>query len=184
MKKRILALPLVLVAAVCMVLVSACGGPSSEELIKQDLTAQFDEVKKSDSAFIKGVESASGDDFDQLGIDAKTFAKAYLKGFDYKIESVKVNEDKGTAKAKVTVTCKSMSDILNAFTTQVEAETESMTSLSEDEIYKRCGEIMMQAVKDTKPKDTACTFTYKLNDDNAWEADDSATSEMIDAMMA
>ena len=185
MKKRILAVPLVAIAAVCMVLLGACSsGPTAEELIKEDLASQFDEVKKNDSDFVKGIESASGDSFDKLGIDSGEFAKAYLDGFDYKIGAVKVNEDKGTAKASVTVTCKSMAQIINTFTAAVDAETESMTSMSEDEIYKRCGELMMQATKDTKVKKTKCTFTYKLNKDNAWEADDSATNEMIDAMLS
>lgn len=185
MKKRILTVPLVAIVAVCMVLLSACSsGPTAEELIKEDLAAQFDEVKKSDSDFLKGIESASGDSFEQLGVDTGEFAKAYLDGFDYKIGSVKVNEGKGTAKATVSVTCKSMAQIIDAFTAAVDAETDSMTSMSEDEIYKRCGALMMQATKDTKPKKTKCTFTYKLNKDNAWEADDSATDEMIDAMLS
>ena len=170
MKKRILTVPLVAIVAVCMVLLSACSsGPTAEELIKEDLAAQFDEVKKSDSDFLKGIESASGDSFEQLGVDTGEFAKAYLDGFDYKIGSVKVNEGKGTAKATVSVTCKSMAQIIDAFTAAVDAETDSM---------------MMQATKDTKPKKTKCTFTYKLNKDNAWEADDSATDEMIDAMLS
>lgn len=185
MKKRILAIPLVAIAAMCMVLLGACSsGPTAEELIKEDLASQFDEVKKDDSDFVKGVESASGDSFDKLGIDSGEFAKAYLDGFDYKIGSVKVNGDKGTAKANVTVTCKSMAQIIDAFTAAVDAETDSMASMSEDDIYKRCGELMMKATQDTKAKKTKCTFTYKLNKDNAWEADDSATNEMIDAMLS
>ena len=36
-----------------------------------------------------------GDEFEQLGIDPKEYAKSYLEGFDYKIGDVTVDEDKG-----------------------------------------------------------------------------------------
>ena len=41
-----------------------------------------------------GLEEASGDEFEQLGIDPKEYAKTYLEGFDYKIGDVTVDEDK------------------------------------------------------------------------------------------
>ena len=57
-------------------------------------------------------------EFEQLGIDPKEYAKSYLEGFDYKIGDVTVDEDKGTATAEVTITCKSMNQIVEDFATQ------------------------------------------------------------------
>ena len=46
MKKKLLLAPLMAVLVACVVLLSGCGGPSVEELITNDLTSQFDEIKK------------------------------------------------------------------------------------------------------------------------------------------
>ena len=89
-----------------------------EELITNDLTSQFDEIKNGGDDFLSGLEEASGDEFEQLGIDPKEYAKSYLEGFDYKIGDVTIDEDKGTATADVTITCKSMNKIVEDFATQ------------------------------------------------------------------
>lgn len=108
MKKKLLLAPLMAVLVACVVVLSGCGGPSVEELITEDLTTQFDEVKNGGDDFLSGLEEASGDEFEQLGIDPKEYAKTYLEGFDYKIGDVTVDEDKGVATAEVSITCKSM----------------------------------------------------------------------------
>ena len=115
MKKKLLLAPLMAALVACVVLLSGCGGPSVEELITNDLTSQFDEIKNGGDDFLSGLEEASGDEFEQLGIDPKEYAKSYLEGFDYKIGDVTVDEDKGTATAEVTITCKSMNKIVEDF---------------------------------------------------------------------
>ena len=94
MKKKLLLAPLMAALVACVVLLSGCGGPSVEELITNDLTSQFDEIKNGGDDFLAGLEEASGDEFEQLGIDPKEYAKSYLEGFDYKIGDVTVDEDK------------------------------------------------------------------------------------------
>lgn len=103
MKKKLLLAPLMAVLVACVVVLSGCGGPSVEELITEDLTTQFDEVKNGGDDFLSGLEEASGDEFEQLGIDPKEYAKTYLEGFDYKIGDVTVDEDKGVATAEVSI---------------------------------------------------------------------------------
>lgn len=100
MKKKLLLAPLMAVLVACVVVLSGCGGPSVEELITEDLTTQFDEVKNGGDDFLSGLEEASGDEFEQLGIDPKEYAKTYLEGFDYKIGDMTVDEDKGVATAE------------------------------------------------------------------------------------
>ena len=185
MKKKLLLAPLMAVLVACVVVLSGCGGPSIEELITEDLTSQFDEIKNGGDDFLSGLEEASGDEFEQLGIDPKEYAKSYLEGFDYKIGDVTVDEDKGTATAEVTITCKSMNQIVEDFATQYQEKVAALDSMpSDDELYKMAGQVMVDVTKAAKTKDTKVTFKYSCNDDGEWSADDSATNEMMNAMMS
>ena len=185
MKKKLLLAPLMAALVACVVLLSGCGGPSLEELITNDLTSQFDEIKNGGDDFLSGLEEASGDEFEQLGIDPKEYAKSYLEGFDYKIGDVTVDEDKGTATAEVTITCKSMNKIVEDFATQYQEKIAALdTAPSEDDLYKMAGQVMVDVTKAAKTKDTKVTFKYSANEDNEWSADDSATNEMMNAMMS
>lgn len=185
MKKKLLLAPLMAVLVACVVLLSGCGGPSVEELITNDLTSQFDEIKNGGDDFLSGLEQASGDEFEQLGIDPKEYAKSYLEGFDYEIGDVTVDEDKGTATAEVTITCKSMNKIVEDFATQYQEKIAALDTMpSEDDLYKMAGQVMVDVTKAAKTKDTKVTFKYSANEDNEWSADDSATTEMMNAMMS
>lgn len=185
MKKKLLLAPLMAALVACVVLLSGCGGPSVEELITNDLTSQFDEIKNGGDDFLSGLEEASGDEFEQLGIDPKEYAKSYLEGFDYKIGDVTVDEDKGTATAEVTITCKSMNKIVEDFATQYQEKIAALDTMpSEDDLYKMAGQVMVDVTKAAKTKDTKVTFKYSANEDNEWSADDSATTEMMNAMMS
>lgn len=185
MKKKLLLAPLMAALVACVVLLSGCGGPSVEELITNDLTSQFDEIKNGGDDFLSGLEEASGDEFEQLGIDPKEYAKSYLEGFDYKIGDVTVDEDKGTATAEVTITCKSMNKIVEDFATQYQEKIAALDTMpSEDDLYKMAGQVMVDVTKAANTKDTKVTFKYSANKDNEWSADDSATTEMMNAMMS
>ena len=185
MKKKLLLAPLMAALVACVVLLSGCGGPSVEELITNDLTSQFDEIKNGGDDFLSGLEEASGDEFEQLGIDPKEYAKSYLEGFDYKIGDVTVDEDKGTATAEVTITCKSMNKIVEDFATQYQEKIAALDTMpSEEDLYKMAGQVMVDVTKAAKTKDTKVTFKYSANEDNEWSADDSATTERMNAMMS
>ena len=95
-----------------------------------------------------------------------------------------VDKDKGTATAEVTITCKSMNQIQGDFATKYQEKVAALDgSPSEDELYKMAGQVMLDVTKAAKPKDTKVTFKYSANEDNEWSADDSATTEMMNAMM-
>ncbi|MEQ3016344.1 hypothetical protein AAAX59_05615 [Collinsella sp. CLA-ER-H2] len=172
MKKKLLLAPLMAVLVACVVVLSGCGGPSVEELITEDLTTQFDEVKNGGDDFLSGLEEASGDEFEQLGIDPKEYAKTYLEGFDYKIGDVTVDEDKGVATAE-------------DFSTQYQEKVAALDTVpSDDELYKMAGQVMVDVTKATEPRKTTVIFKYTCNDDGEWSADDSVNSEMMDAMLS
>ena len=153
MKKKLQLAPLMAVLVACVVVLSGCGGPSIEELITEDLTTQFDEVKNGGDEFLSGLEEASGDEFEQLGIDPKEYAKTYLEGFDYEIGDVTVDEDKGVATAEVSITCKSMNKIVEDFSTQYQEKVAALDTVpSDDELYKMAGQVMVDVTKATEPR--------------------------------
>ena len=129
--------------AACLLVLSGCGGPSVEELIREDLTTQFDEVKSGEEDFIEGLEESAGDSFDQLGIDASAFAQAYLDGFDYSIDEIVVEDT--TATATVTLKVKSMGDIVNEFNLQFAdyMSTVDLSTITEDDLYAAAGQMML-----------------------------------------
>ena len=121
---------------------------------------------------------------EEVGAIMKLFAQYLIEGFDYKIGDVTVDEDKGTATAEVTITCKSMNQIVEDFATQYQEKVAALDSMpSDDELYKMAGQVMVDVTKAAKTKDTTVTFKYTANDDGEWSADDSATNEMMNAMM-
>ena len=125
-----------------------------------------------------------GDEFEQLGIDPKEYAKTYLEGFDYKIGDVTVDEDKGVATAEVSITCKSMNKIVEDFSTQYQEKVAALDTVpSDDELYKMAGQVMVDVTKATEPRKTTVIFKYTCNDDGEWSADDSVNSEMMDAIV-
>lgn len=183
MKKKVL-VPLAMIVVCCLAMLAGCG-PSTEDMIRNDLTSQFDDIKNDSSDIADEVAESAGEDFATIGVDAKAFATAYLEGFDYAINDVTVDGD--TATADVTVTCKSLNSILNAFQTSFAAKLNSYDAESlptEDELNQLAGQLLMEATEAAEPRETACSFTYTKDDDGTWEADESASSAMLNAMMA
>lgn len=186
MKKKFWAAPLAACALACAVLLSACGGPSVEELIREDLKTQFEEVTAEDDELIDAIESSGGAGFDMLGIDAEEYAEAYLDGFGYEIGDVTVDEGAGTAEAKATVTMKSMTDIIAKFSEESEAwmaGVDVSAYESEGELYAEVGKMLMDVTKSTKAKKTEVTFEYEKDDDGVWQASEGTEAALYDAMM-
>lgn len=183
MKKKLWAIPVMLFAAFCLAFLPGCGGPSAEEVITSDVTEALDEVKNCDDDFVEELASAvDSGEFSKLGVDVADFAKVFLDGFKYKIKDVVVDEDAGTATAKVDVTCKSINTIVSDFTQKFSTQALENADKSEDELYKLGGEILMQSAKDCETHTTECSFEYKLDDDGEWEAQDSVETEITSAL--
>lgn len=83
MKKRFWAIPLMAIAVACTVLLSACGGPSVEELIREDIDNAFGEFSSDNPEFMDAMLESADGSFEQMGIDPQEFADAYFKGFDH-----------------------------------------------------------------------------------------------------
>ena len=124
--------PIKTVVAACLAAVAlsvgalslgACG-PSAEEVVRQGVADELERLKTHDEALLDELAADSGvDQLATYGIDAKSFIAAYLDGFDYRIDEVKVDGDSATA--TVVLTCKKF----DAF---AQALTETTTELAED----------------------------------------------------
>ena len=114
-KKAVLACATAVLLAFGATALAGCGGQSAEDLIRDNLSAEFDQVKNLDEEFLNEVTAdASTSGLEEFGIDAVELMKAYFGGFDYVIDDVTVDGD--TATATVTLTCKSFDDYMNAIT--------------------------------------------------------------------
>ena len=182
--KNFLTRPLILLAVACsLVLVGCQSGPTAEELIRDSLTQEFDELKSgANDEFVESMMKSAGGSFETLGIDGKTFAEAYLNGFDYSIGDISVNEAGDHATVAATVKARSIKGIIRSFQNAFEAklgEADPAELSNEDGLIKLGGELLMQAAKDAELKESNIKLQYDLKDD-AWTPDE----DVFDAQIA
>lgn len=189
MKKRnlIAALCVAAVMALGMALAGCSAAPDPAEQIKADVAAQFDPVKNLDQAAIDELTAdiEAVNEFETYGIDGTQYVKSMLAGFDYEVKDVTVAEDKTSAVATVDVTCKSFTDAAEraAELSEEFAASDELAGMSMDEVNKKIGSIMMQAMDETEAKTTECAFDYRLADDT-WIIDGNAEQEIYNAFFA
>ena len=181
---RGLAVMVVAVLAVtCGLALGACSsGPSAEDIIREDIAMNLDDIKDMDDATLDGLARQIGSvGLEEYGIDAGTLITSMIDGFDYSIESVEVEDD--TATASVTVTAKSMTEFTNFdYDTMSEDIVDAVTSgeidaTDEDAVNAWVGEYIMGMINALEPVEKDITFTY-VNGEDGWELDESsATSE-------
>ena len=130
-------------------------------------------------------ESSSGS-FEMLGIDTQDFAESYLDGFEYKIDEVTVDEENGVATAVVKVKMKSVTDIMTEFSSQFETWIMGLDQSAlptEEELYAKGGEILMDVTKATEPHESDVVIDYAKDDEGTWEAAEDAEMAIMDAML-
>lgn len=161
---------------------TGCSGTNPEEAIRQYITADFDKIKNLDDATMEELAEELGDTgLEAYGIEATDLLATMLDGFDYSIESVTVDGD--AAVATVSVTAKSMGELLNMDTdAMTEALMEDLTSGAldandGDAINAWAGEYVMNLVDAIEPSEKTVTLTF-VNGDGGWELDESSNSEI------
>ena len=176
----------VLALSVGLVL-GACSGPSPEEAIREDLTANLDRVKELDDATVEELVGSMGTlGLETYGIEASDVVRSLLDGFDYTIDDITVDDEGTSAVASVSVTCKSASD----FTERInQAATDLATELmndpsglellsDEDALNARIGEVIMETLDGVEPRQTSVEIGYSKTDDG-WEASDASDLAQI-----
>lgn len=190
MKKKLTTLALVLIAALSMFALCACNnGPSAEEVIREGLSEEFDMIvnKKGDDwdEMISDIEDKT--DLSQFDIDAEEFVGVLFDGFDYEITSVDVDEDNDTAIAHVTLTSKSMKDVMAALKQTAQdftSDPNNYAGLSEDELYKKVGELMMDAIRGVETQNVDVDLECVRDEDGNWSEADSVADEITNALMS
>lgn len=163
--------------------------PSSEEVIREGLSEEFDMIvnKKGDDwdEMISDIEEEA--DLSMFGIDAEEFVNVLFDGFDYEITSVDVDEEDDTAVAHVTLTSKSMKDVMDALE---EAANDFMNDpanyegLSEDDLYKKVGELMMEAIRGVETREIDVDLECERDEDGNWTEADSVADEISNALLS
>ena len=180
---RDLAVMVVAVLAVaCGLALGACSsGPSAEEIIREDIVANLDDVKNVDDEMLDGLTRQVGSiGLEDYGIGADTLVTSMLDGFDYSIGSIEVEDD--TATASVTVTAKSMSELMNLdYSSMSDDIVDAVTSgevdaTDEEAVNAWVGEYIMGMVDALEPVEKDITLTY-VNGDDGWELDESSSNE-------
>lgn len=177
---------LAVLAVACTLVLTACGGPTVEQLIREDVEAAFAEISPDNEELLAAMGEGADGAFDQLGIDIKEFAAAYLDGFDHTINEVSVDEEAGTAQVNVTVKLRSLSGIMAEFVAQFQehvANADLAALENEEALYEQAGVMLMDAVKASKLEDVDCTFTYEKDGENTWSAAEGTEEQLFSAMM-
>ena len=176
----------VLALSVGLVL-GACSGPSPEEVIREDLTANLDRVKELDDATVEELVGSMGSlGLETYGIEASDVVRSLLDGFDYTIDDITVDDEGTSAVASVSVTCKSASD----FTERInQAATDLATELmndpsglelisDEEALNARIGEVVMETLDEVELQQTSIEIDYSKTDDG-WTASDASELAQI-----
>lgn len=176
----------VLALSVGLVL-GACSGPSPEEVIREDLTANLDRVKELDDATVEELVSSMGTiGLETYGIEASDVVRSLLDGFDYTIDDITVDDEGASAVASVSVTCKSASDFterINQAATDLATELMNDPSglelLSDEEaLNARIGEVVMETLDEVELQQTSIEIDYSKTDDG-WTASDASELAQI-----
>lgn len=176
----------VLALSVGLVL-GACSGPSPEEVIREDLTANLDRVKELDDATVEELVSSMGTiGLETYGIEASDVVRSLLDGFDYTIDDITVDDEGTSAVASVSVTCKSASDFterINQAATDLATELMNDPSglelLSDEEaLNARIGEVVMETLDEVELQQTSIEIDYSKTD-GGWTASDASELAQI-----
>lgn len=187
-KKNLFAAVVVALALACGAALAACSSePDPKEAITADIATQFDPVKNLDQTAIDelAADVSATNDLEAYGIDGVTYVQSMLSGFDYEVKDVTVDESGESAVATVAITCKSFTDATARATELSEefANSGEILDMSMDEMNKKIGSIMMQAMDETQVKSTDCTFDYQLVD-GTWTFQNSAEQQLYNAFFA
>ena len=167
-------------------MLGGCGGPDAAELIEQDISKTFDTLVVKEGDAYEAMKTSFVEDFGEVpGVDPSTLYTSLLDGFNYSVDGVQVDEETGTAVAKMTIKIKSMSDIFTTWLTDLSSvDTSTFDGMSEDEMATYSGELLMTAVSSVQPKEATIEIHYVLNKEGGWElAEDENLEGFAQAML-
>ena len=147
-----------------------------QEAISKDLTVQLDSFKQSSADNLSSIFKENVTYLEMIGIDPDEFAKACVDGFEYKIGTITVNGNNGTA--DVTLTTKTANTILPIMVSNIFTAAGNLTTAdfdSQDKLLKMVGEQLLSATKSAKGEPITITLTYSKDSNGKWSMDDLET---------
>ncbi len=186
--KRLFSMLIAATALACGPMLASCSSePGPEDAVKTEVASQLDTIKNLDQESIDQLASdiSANNDLEAYGVDAVAYVTSMLSGFDYEVKDVVVDESGENATATVAVTCKSFADAsarASELSNEVDAQGEFL-EMTMDEMLKRIGAIMVQAMDETAVKATDHTFEYLLVD-GAWTPKDGTDQQLYNAFFA
>lgn len=168
----------------CMPL-GACAHQTDEEAIKSSIEKRLDGYKSSDSTetsnFAARMDIGS---LAQYGVSMDSFMQAYLDGFDYTIEEVKVDDD--VAQATVVMRCKSFSGYEGALEEAVEQmkSDRSIATMSTDELDEAFGAVILDSLEGVEVRETEPMVITFHKTDNVWVPTSDASDDIAAALMS
>ncbi|MDR0350727.1 MAG: hypothetical protein LBH64_04160 [Coriobacteriales bacterium] len=168
MEKRLAAL-LVLLLIAGMGLIGC--GPSSEQVIREGLSASLDEFEDTHSRQWQEMLESEGSSLESVGINPQELADTWTEGFSYAIDSIEISGDVATA--EITITCKQLSQAVSAATDILTADSEALTELTVTELEQMTGETILEELRKSEPVTNTITITCTKNG-NTWSQDAGA----------
>ena len=167
---------------------SACSKQNDEELIRASISEVMEVFKNPTEENLKPYIEESDIDLSELeeyDVDLYEFMGHCFKHFDYSIDEVKVDGDKGTA--TLTLTNADLNAAVTAATEDITANMSDYTDLiTSEDGEKEFMKIYFGKVYDAldAATDTVSTeATLKLEKkDGKWDVDDSSVNEVVGAM--
>lgn len=169
-EKKVLVVLVVALAGMLLIGMTGCSQQSNEEVIRNAITEEFDQMKNLDQAMLDeiiGQNAGSMAELEQL-VDVKEYFRAWFTDFDYTIDEVVVEGNQATV--KMTVTCKSLVQGMQNWEQDYQdpSKITEIMSLSEEERTKKLGSMMVDAIKDAPMETNSGELPYTLNG-NTWE---------------
>lgn len=158
---------------------------SDEQVIADALARSLDGYKNHDAEALSWfAEDMDLDELSVFEVDAKEFARTYLEGFDYVIDDVVVEGD--TARATVTITCKSYSSYLQTLAQEKEGLSQKGVDKpgSAAERAAMAGDAMLEALRQTETASCSPLVIQYDKIDNTWEPAESSLHDINMTMLS
>lgn len=157
---------------------------NSEQVIRDSLTQEFEQLKNPDEALLSEMSSSIPEaSLSQLGLSVDDVMRSMLTGFEGTVDSVTVNGN--TADAVVTVSSKDFTQIEEAMTnlqSDMMDNVDQFADMRTDEIYAWAGQKIMEAIE-RAPVETHEPITLQYErEGNTWEPTAGAKSELYSAL--
>lgn len=164
-----------LIAVLGMGLV-ACSAQSPEEVIREGVTKELQQIKDLDQEaldeIVKGANTAG--DLTEFGIETEEFCRAWLDGFDYTVDDVIVEDDE--AVVQVTIKCKSLGTAMETWLGGLEG-LHTQYENDRDGFNNAVGDSLMEALAQAELSESTAELPYVLND-NTWEPGPSFEAQL------